>query len=75
MVFLDRSRARGTDHLEWRIRLMGAGALLAVLGMYFEASWMIWLAIAVLVAGFFLRFLGDGGDEGDPADPEHPPDR
>ena len=59
-----RRRSETGFHLEWRIRFFGAGAILGVLGIYFEARWMIWLAIAVLVAGFLLRFL-----RAPPADP------
>lgn len=60
MVFLDRSRSREVAHLEWRIRLFGVGAILAVLGMYFEMPWMINVAIGVLVLGFLLRFVPSG---------------
>ena len=72
-MFIDHRRDRPRRHLEWRIRLMGAGALLALVGMYFQARWMVWIAIAVLTFGFLLRFAGgrpsDGGDD------EGPPDR
>jgi len=51
-------RSRGsTRHLEWRIRLFGAGAILAVVGMAADAGWMVNLAIGVLVIGVMLRFL------------------
>lgn len=62
----DRSTEREAKHLDWRIRLFGAGAVLAVVGMYYDSRWVIWLAITVLGAGFFLRFLPLGRkDEGD----------
>jgi hypothetical protein len=63
MVFIDRRPDRPDRHLEWRVRFMGAGALLAILGIYYEAGWLIWVAIAALVVGFLIRFL-PGGDEG-----------
>lgn len=54
----------GAGHLEWRIRLFGAGAIIGMVGIFADVRWMIWIAIAVLVAGFLLRFLGrDGLDE------------
>lgn len=65
-MFLDHGSRRPVHRLEWRIRLMGVGAILAVVGMYFEARWMIWIAIAVLVLGFLLRFLP--GEEQGPDD-------
>lgn len=57
-------------YLEWRIRLFGSGALLAVMGMYFDVRWMIWIAIAVLMAGFALRFVRrrKDGEEGPPSE-------
>jgi hypothetical protein len=70
-VFLDHGSRPRVHRLEWRIRLMGVGAILAVIGMYFEARWMIWIAIAVLVLGFLLRFLprdGRGPDDADELD-------
>jgi hypothetical protein len=48
---------------------MGAGAILALVGMYFEARWMVWIAIAVLTIGFLLRRLpgeSDGAGEDGP---------
>ncbi len=63
LFFLTRSRKRSLKHLEWRVRLFGAGALLALVGISLQASWLIYTAIAVLVAGVALRFL-----EGSPPD-------
>ena len=63
LFFLNRSRERSLKHLEWRVRLFGAGALLALVGISLQASWLIYTAIAVLVAGVALRFL-----EGSPPD-------
>jgi hypothetical protein len=65
-VFVDRDPDREVKHLRWRVRLFGVGAILALVGMYFEVAWMIWSAIGVLVAGFVLRFL-PGFEEEDPA--------
>ena len=45
-------------HLEWRIRLFGAGAILAVVGMATGQRWMVNVAIAVLLVGLILRFAG-----------------
>jgi hypothetical protein len=58
--------------LEWRVRFMGAGALMALVGMYFEASWLVWVAIAVLAAGFALRFAAKHDEDG--SDDDAPPD-
>ncbi|MBW3536043.1 MAG: hypothetical protein KY453_12660 [Gemmatimonadetes bacterium] len=51
-------------HLEWRVRLFGAGAILALVGMVRNAEWLVNLAIGVLLLGFALRFVPErGGDE------------
>ncbi len=67
LFFLTRSRKRSLKHLEWRVRLFGAGALLALVGISLQLSWLIYTAIAVLCAGMALRFLeGSSPDDGDP---------
>lgn len=67
MVFVDHDPEREVKHLTWRVRLFGAGAILGVLGIYFDARWLIWAAIAVLVVGFFLRFIPAPEEEGEEA--------
>jgi len=57
LFFLTRSRKRSLKHLEWRVHLFGVGALLALVGISLQLSWLIYTAIAVLVAGVALRFL------------------
>ena len=63
-MFVSR-RGGSSHHLEWRIRLFGVGAIVGLAGMYARIRWMIWIALAVLVVGFLLRFLPAGGAEGD----------
>ena len=62
-MFIDRSRDRPVRHLEWRVRIFGAGAILALVGMWAQWRWLITVALAVLLLGFLLRFLPprDGG--------------
>ena len=68
----DRSRDRPVRYLEWRVRLMAAGAVIALAGIYFDSSWMINVAIGVLLIGFALRFapvrgeVEDTLEDGDP---------
>lgn len=52
-------------HLEWRIRLFGAGAILGLVGMWGDQPWLVNVGIAVLAAGVLLRFLGGGGEASD----------
>ena len=50
-------------HLEARIALFGAGAILAMVGIWAQQGWLINVAIAVLLIGFmlFIAFF-DAGD-------------
>lgn len=53
-------------HLEWRVRILGVGAVLALAGMWAGEEWLVNLAIAVLVGGFLLRFVDErDGAEGE----------
>ena len=56
-MLIDRRKDRPVRHLEWRIRLFGVGAIMAVVGIATEQSWLINVAIAVLAAGVLIRFL------------------
>lgn len=59
---IDRRRDRPVRHLAWRVRLMGAGAILALAGIYHDSAALLNAAIGVLLVGFALRFL-PGDDE------------
>lgn len=50
-------------HLEWRVRLFGAGAILALVGMVSGTEWLVNVAIGVLLLGFALRFVPERGEE------------
>ena len=53
-----RERSRADDpFVLWKVRLFGAGALLALAGIGFEVRWVVWSGVGVLVAGLLLRFL------------------
>jgi hypothetical protein len=70
-LFFDRSRRAGR-YLEWKVRLFTLGAVLAVVGMATDQTWMTWAATAVLVTGMLLRFL-PGGREREDVDTEESP--
>lgn len=72
---VDRSADRPVHHLEWRVRLLGVGAVLALAGIWLENSWLINGALVVLLIGFGLRFIGrpSGDDEGHPDSGEGTP--
>ena len=55
---VDRSRDRPVRFLEWRARLLGVGAVLALAGMMLENAWMVNGAIGILLVTFALRFIG-----------------
>ncbi len=56
-IFLDRSRKGPDPYLDWKVRFFFVGALVGVVGMARETGWLIWVAVGILIAGFFLRFL------------------
>ncbi|HIB08809.1 MAG TPA: hypothetical protein EYO20_02985 [Gemmatimonadetes bacterium] len=43
--------------MEWRVGIFLAGAVLALAGIYLDEHWMTGLAIIILMAGIFIRFL------------------
>ena len=57
MLFIFRSRSRtGEDrYLRTRTALMCAGAGLGLAGMLLDIMWLIWVAMAALLAGVALR--------------------
>jgi hypothetical protein len=59
-MLIPRTRSPAA-HLEWRIRIFGAGAILALVGMWSEQGWLINIAIGVLLIGLALRFLPSRG--------------
>lgn len=69
-MFIRRGGDGRGPALEWRVRLLGAGAILGIAGMWAEQPWMVNLAIAVLIVGFLLRFAGGSGRSSD--DPDAP---
>ncbi len=66
IIFLSRSRTGEDRYLRARTALMCAGAGLGLGGMVLEINWLIWLALAILLAGVALRHVrprGEGEDE------------
>ena len=56
--------------LEWRIRIFGAGAVLGLAGIFLEASWLVTVAVVVLVAGVALKLMPDEDSVGEEEEPE-----
>ena len=57
-------------YLEWRVRLLGAGAILALAGIWADVGWLVNVAIVFLFVGFLLRFVGGRSDAPDGSDPD-----
>lgn len=58
---LDRSRkGQAYPWLEWKVRLFVIGAGLGVGGMVLDNRWIVGAGMAVLLAGFLVRFLPGG---------------
>ena len=53
-----RNRSGQDDpYVHWKVRLFGAGAVLALVGMGTGIGWLVWAGVAVLGVGLVLRFL------------------
>lgn len=53
-----RTRSGGEDSfLVWKVRLFALGAAVALAGIAFSNSWVVWAGIAVLGAAAVLRLL------------------
>ena len=64
MSLLHDPAKRAGPHLEWRVRLLAAGATLGVAGIYVDRAWLRWIGIALLAAGVTLRFAPADRDAG-----------
>jgi hypothetical protein len=56
VIITKRSNRRGR-FLEWKVRIFGVGAVLALVGMYLGERWMTGFAIVVLLAGLVIRVV------------------
>ena len=65
LLFADRSRRGPDPYLDWKVRLFLAGAVVALVGMARESSWIVGVAVALLAAGFLLRFVPAADEERD----------
>jgi hypothetical protein len=66
-MLLDRTK-RADRYLEWKVRLFSVAAVFALVGIYMDNRWLTGTAIALLLAGFALRFLPDDTQELDAPD-------
>jgi hypothetical protein len=57
VIFARRERTGKDPHLVWKIRLFFLAAVLALGGMVADLVWLIWCAVAALMAGMGLKFL------------------
>lgn len=63
LLFADRSRRGPDPFLRWKVRLFLGGAVAALFGMARDSSWLLGVAVALLGAGFVLRFIPGDGEE------------
>jgi fatty acid desaturase len=58
MIFRpSRDPEHRAHRLDLRLWLFGAGAVVALIGMYSGQGWIIYLAVALLAIGIIARFL------------------
>ena len=69
MIFLSRRRRGPGRFLDLKVQLFFAGAAVLLLGMALERDALVGLALAILVAGFALRFF-ERVEEPSPTDAE-----
>jgi multisubunit Na+/H+ antiporter MnhF subunit len=53
---------------------MGAGAIVALIGIWADANWLVNVAIVLLLVGFLLRFVGGRSVEEEQIDADGPQD-
>lgn len=75
MSLLHDSAKRVGPHLEWKVRLLAAGAALGVAGIYVDRAWLRWIGIALLAAGVLLRFAPGSRHAGGPGSGDGPQGR
>jgi hypothetical protein len=68
---------RGTSHhddpwLTEKLWLFTAGAVVALLGMLFDTSWLMGVGAFILACGVLIRFLPRGEHYGEPEDKVEP---
>lgn len=68
-IFANRSRPREDRYLHVRVALMCVGAGLGLSGMLLNIGWLVWIALAALLAALAIRHLRthDQGTEDDEA--------
>jgi uncharacterized membrane protein len=71
-MFVDRGRRGPGANLAWRVRLLGLGAVLAMVGISTEREWLVNVALGVLILGFGLRFVGARNGAGEADDDQEP---
>lgn len=64
-IFASRSRSREDRYLHARVALMCVGAGLGLAGMLLDIGWLVWIALAALLAGLALRHLRIRGQDAD----------
>lgn len=70
MVFVDRTPRKHDRWLTLKVWSFSAGSVLAVVGMAWEANWMVYVAIGVLAVGFAARFFPQGEEDGEEEEEE-----
>ena len=56
--------------LKWRIRFFGIGAVLGLAGIFLDASWLVTVALVVLLSGVGLRHMLGAGSPDEEDEPE-----
>lgn len=70
MILRPSRGRRGEDpHLQTKMRIFAAGAVIAVTGIATGRSWLVWVAVAILAFGAVLGLVGRSkGGSGEPRD-------
>jgi len=66
VIFVRRDKRRGDPLLQRKVQLFASAAALALVGMALDASWLVLVAILLLLAAFGLPFLSKKGGSAEP---------
>jgi len=66
VIFVRRDGRKGDPLLHRKVQLFASAAVLALVGIALEASWLVGAAILLLLAAFVMTFLSKKAERAEP---------